>query len=112
MPTRVALTLLFAFLATAAIDGQKVGPANGALVIVGGAMQDPAIVKRFIALAGGPDASIVVIPTAGDADSYTQSWSGLRIFRENGARNLIVLHTRDRKVADTDGFVAPLTKAQ
>jgi cyanophycinase len=112
MPTRVALALLLTSFATAVVDGQKVGPANGALVIVGGAMQDPAIVKRFIALAGGADASIVVIPTAGDADSYNQSWSGLRIFRENGARNLTVLHTRDRKVADTDAFVGPLTNAQ
>ena len=112
MPIRVALAILLAGFAAVTLDAQKVGPANGALVIVGGAMQDPAIVKRFIALAGGPDASIVVIPTAGDADSYNQSWSGLRIFRENGARNLTVLHTRDRKVADTDAFVAPLTHAQ
>ena len=41
------------------------GPDKGTLVIVGGNMQDPAIVKRFIDLAGGPDAPIVIIPTAG-----------------------------------------------
>ena len=29
-------------------------------------MQDPAIVKRFIDLAGGPEAPIVIIPTAGE----------------------------------------------
>ena len=44
------------------------GPDKGTLVIVGGNMQDPAIVKRFIDLAGGPDAPIVIIPTAGEAD--------------------------------------------
>ena len=94
------------------LGAQKVGPATGSLVIVGGAMQDPVIVKRFIDLAGGPDAPIVVIPTAGDAETYSTFWSGLRIFRDNAARNVTVLHTRDRKVADTEAFVAPLTKAQ
>ena len=44
---------------------QDVGPANGSLVIVGGAMRDRAIVERFLDLAGGPDAPIVLIPTAG-----------------------------------------------
>jgi cyanophycinase len=75
-------------------------------------MRDPAIVTRFIDLAGGPDAPIVVIPTAGDAATYDQYWSGLRIFRDNGARSLTVLHTRDSKVADTEAFVAPLTRAR
>src|SRR5262245_2863570 len=94
-----------------AADAQKIGPKNGALVIVGGNMQDPAIVRRFIDLAGGPDASIIVVPTAGDDDEYDQHWSGLRQFREQGARNLTVLHTRDRKVADTDAFAKPIASA-
>jgi cyanophycinase len=106
------LSLGFALLAGVTLNAQKVGPANGTLVIVGGAMQDPAIVKRFIDLAGGPDAPIVVIPTAGDADTYAPTWSGLRVFRDNGARNLILLHTRDRKVADSEAFVAPIATAQ
>jgi cyanophycinase len=98
----------------AAVSGaaQQVGPKTGSLVIVGGAMQDPAIVKRFIDLAGGPDAPIVIFPTAGEADEYDQYWSGLNQFRENGARNLTVMHTRDPKVADTDAFVKPLTTAR
>ena len=105
----VALLMLASGLPLAA---QKVGPANGSLVIVGGAMQDPAIVKRFIDLAGGPDAPIVIFPTAGEADEYDQYWSGLNQFRENGARNLTVMHTRDPKVADTEAFVKPLTTAR
>jgi cyanophycinase len=91
---------------------QQVGPKTGSLVIVGGAMQDPVIVKRFIDLAGGPDAPIVIVPTAGEGDTYDQYWSGLNQFRENGARNLTVLHTRDPKVADTEAFVKPLTTAR
>jgi cyanophycinase len=91
---------------------QQVGPKSGSLVIVGGAMSDPAIITRFIDLAGGADAPIVVVPTAGDADGYDAHWSGLRQFRDNGARNLTVLHTRDPKVADSEAFVRPLTTAR
>ena len=75
-------------------------------------MQDPAIVKRFIDLAGGPDAPIVIIPTAGDADEYDQYYSGLKQWRENGATNLTVVHTRDKKVADTEAFVKPIRAAR
>ena len=41
----------------------KVGPQNGALVIVGGEATTP-ILQRFIDLAGGRNAPIVFIPTA------------------------------------------------
>ena len=88
------------------------GPDKGTLVIVGGNMQDPAIVKRFIDLAGGPDAPIVIIPTAGDDDEYDNYWSGLKQWRENGAKNLTVIHTRDKKVADTEAFVKPIKTAR
>ena len=109
---RSLLAILFMVAAVAFTAAQQVGPKNGSLVIVGGAMQDPAIIKRFIDLAGGPDAPLVVVPTAGEAASYDQYWSGLRQFRENGARNLTVLHTRDPKLADTEAFVKPITTAR
>jgi cyanophycinase len=91
---------------------QQIGPKNGSLVIVGGAMQDPAIIKQFIDLAGGVDAPLVIVPTAGDGDEYDQYWSGLRQWRENGARNLTVVHTRDRKVADTEAFAKAISTAR
>ena len=46
-------------------QAQEIGPAKGSLVIVGGALKDEAIIKRFLDLAGGADVPIVVIPTAG-----------------------------------------------
>ena len=105
----IALVLLTASVAAA----QTIGPKSGSLVIVGGNMQDPDIVKRFIDLAGGPEAPIVIIPTAGEDDeNYHEYWSGLRQWRENGARNLTVLHTRDRKVSDTEAFVKPIQSAR
>ncbi len=100
------------FLIPAPAIGQKIGPANGSLVIVGGAMRDTAIVNRFIRLAGGPDAPIVAIPTAGGREAYDEYWSGLRMFKEAGATDLTVLHTTDPTVANTDEFVEPLKRAR
>jgi len=62
------------------VGAQEVGPATGALVAVGGAMKDPAILARFLELAGGPEAPIVVIPTAGTSDPYDQYWSSSGTF--------------------------------
>ena len=50
------------------LQADDVGPSKGHLVIVGGSMQDPAIFGRFLELAGGPDAPIVIIPTAGGGE--------------------------------------------
>jgi cyanophycinase len=80
-------------------------------VIVGGSLTDRAIVRRFVELAGGPAAPIVVIPTAGGDDGYDSSYAGLDAFRREGATNLAVLHTYDRTEADSDAFVAPLRSA-
>ncbi len=55
-----------------------VGPENGFLVIVGGAMKDPVILERFMQLAGGPEAPIVVIPTAGAARRSSPQCNKLR----------------------------------
>ena len=105
--------IAFALLCSATLTAQVHGPEKGSLVIVGGAMQDPAIVQRFIELAGGTEAPIVIIPTAGEADEdYHQFWSGLKQWRDNGAKHLTVLHTRDRKVADSEAFVRPLREAR
>jgi cyanophycinase len=90
----------------------QTGPAHGSLVIVGGNMHDQAIVERFLDLAGGTDAPVVVIPTASGEDRYDQYWSGLRPFKQAGATNLTVLHTTDRQVADSEAFVRPLTTAR
>ena len=90
---------------------QQVGPKQGSLVIVGGGMRDQAILETFLDLAGGPDAPIVVIPTAGGNEDYDQDWRGLRQFRAAGATNLTVLHTNDRDEADTEEFVQPIREA-
>lgn len=115
MRTWVALltaALLTQPLAGGPVSGQQVGPESGSLVIVGGALQDDAILQRFIDLAGGPDAPIVVIPTAGGAQEYDQFYPGLLAFKRLGATNLTVLHTTDPAEADQAQFVAPLLDAR
>jgi cyanophycinase len=63
-------------------------------------------------LAGGRHAPIVVIPTASGADDFPADWSGLKMFKDVGADNITVLHTKDRTLADTAAFVRPLTTAK
>jgi cyanophycinase-like exopeptidase len=88
------------------------GPEHGTLIIAGGGKLGPEVLGRFIKLAGGPSAEIVVIPTAGGDKTYGPDCACLKIFRELGATNLTVLHTLDRKEADSDAFVAPLKRAK
>jgi cyanophycinase len=87
----------------------KVGPEKGTLVVVGGGSMGPELYKAFIDAAGGPDALIVVVPNAGGADSVTPNMG--QAWRNNGARNVHVLFTKDRKVADSDSFTAIIRKA-
>ncbi len=106
------MILLLFFLFVTSVQPSEVGPSKGYLIIVGGSMRDPAIFSRFLELVGGPEAPIIIIPTAGTGEDYDQYWSGLRRYREAGVTNLTVLHTRDRAVADSEEFVLPIQKAR
>lgn len=90
---------------------QIVSPSRGALVAVGGGMTDTTIVDRFLELAGGADQPIVIIPTASAADSFGVDHHSMRAFRARGASRLALLHTRDRKVADSDSFAQVIHQA-
>ena len=96
-----------------ALSGARVGPERGSLVVVGGGALGPEIIDRFIQLAGGADARIVVIPTAGgEADSlYDATCRCADQFRKAGATHVTVLHTYDRAVADRDDFTRPIREA-
>ena len=99
-----------AFAANPALGAE--GPKSGTLVIVGGAMKDPAILRKFFELAGGANSPIVIIPTAGGDAAYDQTWDGLKQFRDEGATHLTVVHTTDRVVADSEAFVQPIREAR
>ena len=82
---------------------------QGALVIVGGGVTDE-IRSRFVELAGGSDARIIVVPTA-VAKPRINDRSDARGFKKAGAKSVTVLHTTDREEADRDSFVEPLQRA-
>src|SRR5512146_852756 len=88
-----------------------VGPAHGTVIVVGGGSMGPEIYAKFIAAAGGPNALIVDVPTAGGDSVYTQDAPGTRGWKTAGAKNVYVLHTTDRKLADSDSFATILAKA-
>jgi cyanophycinase len=83
---------------------------KGALVIVGGGQVAESIWKRFIALAGGPEATIVFVPTALDKPLVVES-AEEKDLKRYAAKHVVLLHTRDRKEANDPKFSEVLTKA-
>ncbi|HZR23421.1 MAG TPA: cyanophycinase [Vicinamibacterales bacterium] len=112
MKKSIAAILPFCLSAILVASPVVKGPEHGALVIVGGGKLVPEILEKFFGLAGGKDAPVVVVPTAAGQDSYPADWSGLKAFKDFGATNLTLLHTTDRKVADSEEFVKPITTAK
>ena len=83
---------------------------EGALLICGGGGVSKTIKDRFVRLAGGDEAHLVVIPTA-NAKAGEDQARFAKFFAGYEVKSVTVLHTTDRAVADTDEFVAPLKKA-
>ena len=74
---------------------------RGFIVPIGGAEDkesDRAILRRFVKLAGGRDARMVVIPTASELDTTGANYQ--RIFGELGVSAVDVLEIADRGEAD------------
>jgi len=95
------------------------GPAKGTLVIQGGgADEGTGIFETFINKAGGLNAKIVVVPTAGGNKNSDGSWKEykedqvLARWKKRGATNVYMLHTHDPKVADTEEFAKVLRDAK
>jgi cyanophycinase len=89
----------------------KVGPAHGHLIVAGGGDLGPEIMDRFITFAGGPEAQIVIIPTADDHDEFPADYAEKSLLTKAGAKHVTTLHTRNKADSDTDAFVTVLKKA-
>src|SRR5262249_60107450 len=87
---------------------RSAGPARGALLIIGGGERGAEIQNAAIRLGGKPS-RWVFIPTAMSDADMAQAEPPAFIRRSGGT--LTVLHTRDRKVADSEAFTAPLRAA-
>ena len=91
------------------IDPQGI---QGALMIAGGGELEENILQRFVKLAGGNEARIVLIPTAShradDAEylaTLSQRW------QTRNPASVAVLHTRSRDTANRESFSAMLQNA-
>ena len=125
--TRTVVTLAIVGACSASATAQKSsGPEGGTLIVDGGGGTRP-VVARFVEAAGGQNARIVVFATGPSAlrfgpqnvildpdwprdrpewqqyEAYLKAWLGVP--------RVQVLHTRDRNVANSEAFTAPLTSA-
>jgi cyanophycinase len=83
---------------------------SGALVIAGGGRLPNAIPDRFVELAGGKQARIVIIPTASVMAEQPESLATYNYFKQLGVQ-VDLLHTRDRRQADEETFCDRLRQA-
>jgi cyanophycinase len=95
----------------AALSAQPAATAEGSLVICGGGLLPKRVLARFVELAGGSEGRLVVIPTAGSDEGAVEEAEIIRRWTELDLGSVSVLHTRDRKEADSATFVEPLSKA-
>jgi cyanophycinase len=84
---------------------------HGALVIVGGGAVTPAILRKFIDLAGGPDAPIVLLPTA-QPDPIPPRYGEAIMLERAGAKNVHILPKRDLKDIEDPTNLELLRKAK
>ena len=94
--------------AAAAAPVRSAGPVRGALLIIGGGERGTEIQNAAIRLGGKPSRWVFIPTAASDAD-VAKAEPPAFIGRSGGT--LTVLHTRDRKVADSEAFTAPLRAA-
>ena len=85
--------------------------ASGSLVIVGGGGLPKEVVERFIELAGGPEAQIVVLPTA-TGDVLPPGNREGQVFERVGAKHVTVLKHRTKAEVESSEFVAALSAAK
>jgi cyanophycinase len=83
---------------------------KGTLIIGGGGALPEPVLRRFIDLAGGPEARIAYIATALD-DPVKAEPTEVKRFKQLGATNIKVLHAVNRAAANAPEFLAELRKA-
>lgn len=117
MPARRVVLALLALcvnpLAQAPVGSLDPAGVSGTRILGGGGKLPDGVYERFLALAGGAAAKIVLIPTASESvddpkelDAVLQRWR-----TDHPGHTFTVLHTRDRATADREDFTAPLRAA-
>src|SRR5262245_33571600 len=78
--------------------------ANGTLFISGGGRLPDAVLKRFVDLAGGEQAHLVVITTASETADSSDVEIRIDFWKRARLAEMTVLHTRSRVTADDPNF--------
>src|SRR5437868_3215015 len=86
-------------------------PISGTLFICGGGKVPEAALSKFVGLAGGANAEIVVITTASETADTDAVDPRLEFWRKTPMAVLTILHTRSKEIADDPKFCEPLTTA-
>ena len=113
----LAVVLLLPYLPGLAGDrkpvAKRIRPSgiDGALVICGGGKTPKDALDRFVQLAGGEKAHLVIIPTASDNADKTPAEKVLAPWKTRKVASVVVLHTRSKQTANNPTFYAPLQKA-
>ena len=107
------LSLLLALIADLGPSLRAEEPTQaGSLVIVGGGRIPDEVRTKFMDLAGGKAAKLVIIPTASAwADKKEEEEGYLEPWRKYAPARLTLLHTRSRAQADSPDFVQPICDA-
>lgn len=93
----------------AASNVQRTRHTKGPILLHGGGTVSREVWDTFIALAGGPDANFVVIPSADD--QFDPEFPLNKNFPFERLAHVTVLHTLCRGQADSEEFVEPLKTA-
>ena len=83
----------------------------GKLVICGGGVLPDELGRRFIELAGGSAARLVIVTTASVLADTDRIETKLAFWRRQQVADLTVLHTRSRETANQPDFAKPLAQA-
>jgi cyanophycinase len=121
----VLLVIAIGFPATA-VAQERAGLSKGSLILTGGDF-GKGVIQRFVELAGGPDANFVYIPTGAsslklpsgfiydppdsDAPAANTGAFEAELAKMFGIKRMTLLHTRNRKTANSTAFVAVLKRA-
>jgi len=85
-------------------------PVSGHLVLNGGGPKPAAVMQRFVDLAGGPDADLVVFPTASEEPDTGEYYRGL-FADDHGCRNVTAVEVHDRDDAKDEALAARVRRA-
>jgi cyanophycinase len=85
---------------------------SGTLLIHGGGEMPKDVTDRFIELAGGPDAPIVVLPIAAEGSLPEDESRDTRVWTRVGAKNVRSLRARSRAEVESPEFAAAIENAK